>query len=216
MSLITINLPQRFQTVSALSPSQAGLRLLSLVACSPIASATAGLLVTKFKLSPVYLMFIAGSLQITGITLMSTISTTDFTITAAQYGYEAIMGLGFGLSLSVVLVMVPLFVEKKDMASAMGALTQIRVLGGTIGIALSTTIQNNHVGAYLPTFLNPAQVGAIMTSSRAIESLRPDLATQVRQTYAVGYNRQTRVMVFVVAGELASLLLLWGGRKRKL
>jgi hypothetical protein len=133
MSLITINLPQRFQTVSGLSPSQAGLRLLPLVVCSPIASATAGLFVTKFKIPTVLLMLVAGSIQIVGIALMSTISPDDFSVTAHTYGYEAIMGLDFGLSLSVVLVMVPLFVEKKDMAGAMGALTQIRVLGGTIG-----------------------------------------------------------------------------------
>ena len=63
------------------------------------------------------------------------------------------MGLGFGFGLSSLLTLVPMVVSKQDIgkgylpigkvarlntniAVAMGAITQVRVLGGTVGLAI--------------------------------------------------------------------------------
>lgn len=46
------------------------------------------------------------------------------------------MGVGFGLTLSTVLTLGQLIVSKENAGIVMGALTQIRVLGGTIALAI--------------------------------------------------------------------------------
>lgn len=148
-----VNLPQRFQAVDGLSPTAAGLRLLPLLLCSPFASGLSGVLVTKFKIPPFYIILFGSVLQLIGIGLSSSISTNLPNIPSTQYGYEILMGFGFGFGLSTLLLYVPLIVSKKDtgeflayrvrvffliliQAVTMGAITQVRVLGGTIGLAL--------------------------------------------------------------------------------
>ena len=46
------------------------------------------------------------------------------------------MGLGFGLGLSTLLTLARLVVDEVNLAVTMGALTQVRVLGGTISLAI--------------------------------------------------------------------------------
>lgn len=150
---VIVNLPQRFQAVNGLSPTAAGIRLLPLLLCSPFASGLSGLLVTKAKVPPAYLLILGSALQLLGVGLTSSLPSTQQSIRPAQYGYEVLMGFGFGLGLSSLLVLVPMVVSKQDIgkvhlpmgenpaltfvtAVAMGAITQIRVLGGTVGLAI--------------------------------------------------------------------------------
>ena len=112
---VIINLPQKFQAVNAASPSAAGFSLLALLLCSPLASALAGLFVTKLGIAPFYFILAGASLQLVGVGLTSSLPTSQDGIAHAQYGYEVIMGFGFGLGLATLLIMVPLVVEKRDM-----------------------------------------------------------------------------------------------------
>ena len=108
---------------------------------------------TKFKVSPAYLVITGSALQLLGVGLTSSLPSNRQSLLPAQYGYEVLMGFGFGLSLSSLLVLVPMVVSKQDIgkvylpmetipilmidvAVAMGAITQIRVLGGTVGLAI--------------------------------------------------------------------------------
>ena len=112
---VVINLPQKFQAVNAASPSAAGFSLLALLLCSPLASALAGLLVTKIGIAPFCIILAGAALQLVGVGLTSSLPTSQGGIAHAQYGYEVIMGFGFGFGLATLLVMVPLVVEKRDM-----------------------------------------------------------------------------------------------------
>ena len=109
------NIPQRLQTVNSTSAIDAGIRLLPLLLLSPVASATSGLLITKLKIPPLYILILGGSLQTIGVGLFSSLSSSDLQISPAQYGYQVIMGLGFGFNLSTILMMVPMVVDEKDM-----------------------------------------------------------------------------------------------------
>lgn len=109
------NIPQRLQTVNSTSAIDAGIRLLPLLLLSPVASATSGLLITKLKIPPLYILILGGSLQTIGVGLFSSLSSSDLQIPPAQYGYQVIMGLGFGFNLSTILMMVPMVVDEKDM-----------------------------------------------------------------------------------------------------
>lgn len=112
---VVVNVPQRAQAVDGLSPVRAGLVLLPLLLTSPFAMAASGILTSNFNVPPAYLIVIGAILQLIGVGLTSSLPTTRFKISPQQYGYEVIMGLGFGLTLSTVLTIAPLVVKEIDL-----------------------------------------------------------------------------------------------------
>jgi hypothetical protein len=89
--------------------------MLPLLLCSPIATILASLLLSKLRLAPLYVLLAGCSLQTLGVGLFSSLDSSDLNVPSFQYGYQVIMGCGFGLNLSTVLMMVPLVVKQSDM-----------------------------------------------------------------------------------------------------
>ncbi|RMZ75534.1 hypothetical protein DV738_g5436, partial [Chaetothyriales sp. CBS 135597] len=174
--VIIVNLPQRFQAVNNFSPFRAGIYLLPLLLSSPFASGLCGYLVSKLKIPPFYLIISGAALQLLGICLLGSLdeTTPPMKVDSKVLGYEVIVGFGFGTGLSTLLIMTPLVVQEKDMAVAMGAITQIRVLGGTLGLAICSTILNNHLHSELATVLTPQQEHLISESTSNIAKLSPE------------------------------------------
>ncbi|KAF5700460.1 major facilitator superfamily transporter [Fusarium globosum] len=202
-----INIPQRFQTVNTTSAINAGIRTLPLLLLSPLATAINGILVSKLGVPPLYTLFLGGSLQTIGVGLYSSLKSST-SIASAQYGYEAIMGLGFGFNLSTILMMVPLVVTEKDLAVTMGSVTQIRVLGGTIGLAVCSALLINHIKREAVKFLTAEQVAQILLSSENIGMLSPEIQSRIRVLYADAYSEQMRVMLYFSIASILSLVLL--------
>ncbi|KAF5635101.1 major facilitator superfamily transporter [Fusarium sp. NRRL 25303] len=202
-----INIPQRFQTVNMTSAISAGIRTLPLLLLSPLATAINGILVSKLGVPPLYTLFLGGSLQTIGVGLYSSLKSST-SIASAQYGYEAIMGLGFGFNLSTILMMVPLVVTEKDLAVTMGSVTQIRVLGGTIGLAVCSALLINHIKREAVKFLTAGQVAQILLSSENIGMLSPETQSRIRVLYADAYSEQMRVMLYFSIASILSLVLL--------
>lgn len=113
--VVVVNVPQRAQAVDGLSPVRAGLVLLPLLLTSPFAMAASGILTSNFNVPPVYLIVIGAILQLVGVGLTSSLPTTIFKLAPQQYGYEVIMGLGFGLGLSTILILAPVVVKEIDL-----------------------------------------------------------------------------------------------------
>lgn len=111
---VVIVIPQRFQVVNDLSAFSAGWRLLALMLCSPFGSAMSGFLVSKVKIPPFHIFLVAAILQIIGLALMSTLPTLEPRAPSAQYGYQVILGLGIGLTLSSLLTAAPTVIEERD------------------------------------------------------------------------------------------------------
>ncbi|CAJ2514279.1 Uu.00g023980.m01.CDS01 [Anthostomella pinea] len=208
---VLINLPQRFQAVDGASPFQAGIHLLPLLLASPVVTAICGQLAGKFKVPPFYLLLFGTTMQILGIGLASSVS---FKSGNAMYGYEVIMGFGFGMGLVTLLVFTPMVVTRSDMAVAMGAVTQVRVLGGTLGLAISSTVLNNHLSSNLPLLLPPEDIKQISDSVQFINTLPETTRDAVRRVFADGYNAQLRVMTYFSAAVWICALLLWENRPR--
>ncbi|KAL7627255.1 hypothetical protein AAE478_001444 [Parahypoxylon ruwenzoriense] len=208
---VLINLPQRFQAVDGESPFKAVIRLLPLLLASPVATAVSGQLVGRFKIPPFYLLLFGASLQLLGIGLAS---STRFTSGNAMYGYEILMGFGFGMGLVSLLIFTPMVVKRADMAVSMGAITQIRVLGGTIGLAISSTVLNNHLSANLPGLLSPWDIMQISDSVQYVNTLPDDTREAVRQVFADGFNAQMRVMMYFNVAVWIFALTLWERRLR--
>lgn len=107
-------IPQHAQAVYGLSPVRASLTVLPLLLTSPVATAASGVLTSMLNVPPSYLILVGSVIQVIGVGLATTIPLTGDGISAQQYGYEAIMGVGFGLTLSTVLTLGQLLVSKED------------------------------------------------------------------------------------------------------
>ena len=216
---LVVNIPQRFQAVNGSTPTRAGISLLPLLLMTPFASGLSGYLVSnqKLRVPPLYLVLLGSCLQLIGVGLDSSISTdVGAGIQKVQYAYEVLMGLGFGLVLSSLLTFIPLVVEKKDMPVMMGAVTQVRVLGGTIGLAISTVVLNSYVKSALSAQLTVEQIAGIAGSLSELGKLSKEEQLFVRKTFAEGYNRQTRITLVFSAVVWLSCLLMVERRPRRL
>ena len=93
-----IFLPQRFQLENGLSPVAAGVRMLALLLLSAFGAGLGGALCSKKNIS-FWILVVSLAFQVLGLGLMSSLPNSEG-ISARQYVYQCILGLGFGLSLS--------------------------------------------------------------------------------------------------------------------
>lgn len=71
------------------------------------------MVVGKLKIPPIYLVLGASSLQVVGFALMSTLPISSET-SKAQYGYEVIAGFGCGVNISLLMLLTPFSIQKRD------------------------------------------------------------------------------------------------------
>ncbi|KAM7204961.1 Major facilitator superfamily domain containing protein [Rhypophila sp. PSN 637] len=205
-------LPQRFQLQNGLSPVDAGIRMLALLTLSATGAGLGGIIASQRNISW-YILAFSQSLQLIGLGLMSTLPTEAGAVRAEQYGYQVILGLGFGLTLSSLVIVARMEVEAKDVGVAFGSITQIRVLGGLIGIAVGQALLNAQLTtSELTSVLSPEKLASLLKSTDAIEGFRPEEKDATARAYGEAFNTQNRVMLgFGAAGLLACL----GAWKRK-
>ncbi|KND87579.1 putative MFS-type transporter YusP [Tolypocladium ophioglossoides CBS 100239] len=212
---IVVNIPQRAQAVYALSPVDAGLALLPLLLTSPVATALSGLLTGNAKVPPFYLIIVASIFQVVGVGLTCSLPTDTTSLPIAQYGFEVLMGIGFGLGLTTLLTFARVVVPETNLAVMMGAITQVRVLGGTISLAICATILNNHLAPKLDQIVTPEEAAAIFESLSAIKNLTSTQQDAVRKVFAEGYNQQNIFMTALTALALVTSCFLWEKTPRK-
>ncbi|TLD25534.1 hypothetical protein PspLS_05725 [Pyricularia sp. CBS 133598] len=210
-----INIPQRFQTVNSFSAIDAGIRMLPLLLLTPVASALSGLMVARLRVPPLFVLLLGAALQCIGVGLFSSMDHSNLQVPPAQYGYQVLMGLGFGFSLSTILMMATIVVAEKDLAVTMGAATQLRVLGGTIGLAVAAALLINHIGSEAARFLTPAELSSVLNSSSNIKLLSPEKQLETRMVFAAAYSSQMRAMLYFSLGALLSVLLLVEKKPRR-
>ncbi|KAM7215801.1 Major facilitator superfamily domain containing protein [Rhypophila decipiens] len=205
-------LPQRFQLQNGLSPVDAGIRMLALLTLSATGAGLGGIIASQRNISW-YILAFSQSLQLIGLGLMSTLPTEAGAVRAEQYGYQVILGLGFGLTLSSLVIVARMEVEAKDVGVAFGSITQIRVLGGLIGIAVGQALLNAQLTtSELTSVLSPEKLASLLKSTGAIEGFTPEEKDATARAYGEAFNAQNRVMLgFGAAGLLACL----GAWKRK-
>ncbi|KAI4164050.1 MAG: hypothetical protein LQ342_002285 [Letrouitia transgressa] len=183
--------------------------------CSPLGAGLSGFLVTKIKIPPVYIFLFAAILQTVGVALMGTLSIENSGVPQEQYGYQVILGLGIGLTLSLLLVAAPTVIEEKDTAVFVGALTQARILGGSIGLAVCTNILNEKVKSG-SALLSSQQLNSLLRSAQLIETLPPRLQTLVRQLYGRGYNEQMQALTAFGGAAVLATLIMWEKKPRRM
>jgi hypothetical protein len=96
-------------------------------------------------------------------------------------------------------------------APAQGIIAQIRILGGSIGIAASTAILGTKIRGELSAMLSPGQLSSFQGGSA---SLTPDQLAAVRRAYADAF--QENMGVAAAVSGLATLLTLMAYRRNRL
>ncbi|KAK7420631.1 hypothetical protein QQX98_002625 [Neonectria punicea] len=195
---LSIVIPERFQIVNREGVLMAGLHILPLLGACAVGSFLGGAISSK-KNNTSITLFGASCLQLLGVGLMSMLSGPDASV-KAQYGFQVIFGLGVGLSFSAATIMTSILAaERSELASAQGAVSQARVLGGCIGLSICTVIFNAHVNEYLGAHLTPEQLEDLHRSPLSSLHLPLDLQDLIRHVYAGAFAEEIKVMTLVCA-----------------
>jgi len=126
-------LPLFMQIVFGASPTGSGLRLLPLMVGLLTTSIASGRLISRFgryRIFPIVGTFLLAL----GLFLLSrlTVSTSAWVLSA----FTLVVGLGLGLIVQVIVIAVQNDADPRDLGAATGALTTLRSLGGSVGVAV--------------------------------------------------------------------------------
>ncbi|KAM0131600.1 hypothetical protein ACHAO1_007201 [Botrytis cinerea] len=202
-------LPQRFQVVDGISALDAGFKLIPFTVLAPVGSVISAVLAGKVKVPPIYLVLIASCIQVIGFALLSTLPIAA-AASSAQYGYQVIAGFGVGINISTLILMTPYSVaDPRDKSVALGCVTQFRIMGGALGLAIVTAAYKGYVTSRLKAFLNLEEQLSVFESAKYIQSLSPEVQGRVREVFAGGYNLQFRILIALAAAQIPSSLLMW-------
>ncbi|WPH02506.1 Hypothetical protein R9X50_00537100 [Acrodontium crateriforme] len=187
-------LPIHIQIVNQKSALLAGIDLLPMLGSAAVGSMAGGYLNAK-KNNIFPIMLFGASLMAIGSGLFSTVD--GLTLEPKVYGYQVLIGLGFGLAVSNATMLAIIESGLDEHAVAQGVVAQARVLGGSIGIAASTAI----LGATQRREIASAHQSAATGS--AVQTLA------VRQAYADAFQRTMQVAAVIACVTVVLTVGTW-------
>jgi hypothetical protein len=95
------------------------------------------------------------------------------------------------------------------LAVAMGAIAQMRTMGGCIGLAIVTAVHNSYLRSHLGQFLGSSTVEALLKSTQAISTLAVSTQAMVRGVEAASYNLQMKILAGFAGGQLLATIMMW-------
>ena len=95
-----------------------------------------------------------------------------------------------------------MILTRLQLAVTMGAIIQVRVLGGVIGLAIAQAILTRSLDTKVGSFLSKQQIAALLDSTRSITDFPPDQAKSTRQVYNDAFNLQMRIATFIAAANV--------------
>lgn len=226
-----IQIPIRYQAAGALSPLQAGIRLIPFSVFSPIGVIVVAALSRKRFVPPLYLAFVGEILQIIGLVFLSR-SPLDNLGWGGLYGLEVLIGLGMGFCIGTATLMTPFIVEKRDLgmlytyrgpkniderytincyflAIGTGAVVQFRFLGSTVVLSIITAVGNNWVKQILSAYLTGTELLMIFRSTETIATLPSSVEPTVRRTFAGSFNLQMEIVLGFAVVAVFTSFMMW-------
>lgn len=79
----------------------------------------------------------------------------------------------------------------------MGAITQIRILGGVIGVGIGEVILSSKVWSSLGDILTADQVHLLLQSASNIQLFSVEQQAAIRSSYGEAFNLQFRIMTYI-------------------
>ncbi|KAH8652614.1 hypothetical protein BGZ60DRAFT_473439 [Tricladium varicosporioides] len=179
-----VQIPQLLQTVNGNSAFLAGTQLIAFSTFVPLMATIVAMLIGKINISAVYIIYAGGLLEIIG------------TI-ASQYGFQIITSAGVGV-FSGALILLVLFIIKRDLTIGAASIIQFRTLGGMIGIAIVVSVMNRVI-----------QSDLCGLSTDIISSFPESVQDSVRVTFGRGYNLQMSIMIGFAVAQILATFLVW-------
>ncbi|MGW5675918.1 MFS transporter [Streptomyces sp. NPDC003860] len=199
-------LPTFLQMVDGASATESGLLMLPMMAGVVIASVVSGQLISRtgrYRAYPI----LGGLLSAIGMWLLSRLETDTSRL---EYScWQAVLGVGIGLVLPVLILAVQNSVRPADLGTATSANNYFRQIGGSVGAAVFGTLFAQRLadaladrlpeGAGLPEGLDPESI-----TPQLVHALPPD----VRDAYVHAYaDAMPRIFLFLVPVLLLGLVL---------
>lgn len=176
----------------------AGVHILPLLGACAIGSFLGGAISSRRNNTSLTLL-VASCFQLLGVGLMTLVSGADFA-PQYNYGFQAIFGLGVGLSLSAATIMTNIIAsEESGRAAAQGAIAQARVLGGCIGLSACTVTFNAHVNKYLAEHLTTKQLEDLHRTPLSGLKLPMGLRELVKDVYSGAFTQEIKIMILICA-----------------
>ncbi|KAF5636657.1 multidrug resistance 3 [Fusarium sp. NRRL 52700] len=196
--LLIYAIPLRFQVVSGKSALISGVMLLPMLGTAAIGSLLAG----KINATKNYTfesLVLGSSVMTIGCGLLTSLAheAND----AKLLGYMTFCGLGFGVTVASSTMLSSVEVPIRDYAPAQGILSQVRLLGGSLGIAASSALLNEKSSKYLSGVLTAYEQATIGSSSSHLNSAQ---WSAVRYTYADTFQVEMKIATVVAACSVIS------------
>jgi hypothetical protein len=80
---------------------------------------------------------------------------------------------------------------------AQGIVAQLRIFGGSVGVAVSMIILNDDISKSLSSALSPTQLADFYSSPISILNFTLTEQIQVRQTFILTFNKDMRMCMYV-------------------
>ncbi|OKL56913.1 hypothetical protein UA08_07740 [Talaromyces atroroseus] len=205
--LVIISLPLRFQIVNLKSPSAAGVHLLPLLCSCGFGSFLGGAISSKKNLT-FYTFISASCLIMIGAGLLSTLGS-GISIEGKCYGFQVILGLGVGLTFSSISLMTSVETQLNTHSVTQGIVAQVRVFGGSIGVAASNAMFAATSTTDLKGILTPAQISDLQTDTGVLSILNEAEREAVRVTYNKAFDSSMRICLYFAAASLVVNIFIW-------
>jgi EmrB/QacA subfamily drug resistance transporter len=167
-------LPLYLQVTKGSSPTRSGLQLTPLMAGVLVTSILSGQLISRLGR---YRFFPITGTAIMALAMLLLTQLHAGTSTWVAAGFAAILGLGLGMVMQVLVLAVQNSVDPSMMGVATSGSTLFRQIGGSIGVALFGTIFANRVrvellhrlppGTHVPKTINPAGIKHLPPAAHA-------------------------------------------------
>ncbi|HTX63017.1 MAG TPA: MDR family MFS transporter [Acidimicrobiales bacterium] len=199
-------MPVFLQVAKGADPTVAGLQLLPLMAGLLLTSVVSGIIISRsgrYKVFPI----VGSAVMTLGMFLLATVHAT--TSDSLMYLYMAVLGLGLGAVMQVLVIAVQNAVPYSELGVATAGATFFRSIGGSFGAAIFGAIFANLIGGRLVTALHgrtvPTGLGASV-SPATLQHLPAGVHAAIASAYA-----STVGTVFLVAVPIMGLafLLTW-------
>jgi hypothetical protein len=211
----------------------AGVQTMPFTFITPFGSAIASTVAGKLKIPVVYIVSLSGVLQTLEFGLLASLPTSG-DIPTRIYGFQVIAGFGCGINISAQRLYscwchswlkLAIKVSPGDLrlpqcevltmiAVGMGAMSQLRVMGGAIVLAIATSVFNSSTSPRLMEYLSRYSMTTnAVYSAQSLAILSAIDRGEVRSILALGFNRQMVVLSTFAAAQIPTAAFLWRRKK---
>ncbi|MFG2429679.1 MFS transporter [Streptomyces sp. NPDC048590] len=196
-------LPSYLQMVEGVSATESGLLMLPMMGGIVVSSVVSGQLVSRTGRYRVYPL-VGAAVSAVGMWLLSRLDTDTSSL---EYGvWQAVLGIGIGLVMSILVLAVQNSVRPSDLGTATSAHNYFRQIGGSVGAAIFGTLFAGRLadalGVRLPSGADLPDAESI--TPQLVHTMEPALRDAYIQAYA---DAMPRIFLYLVPVLLLGLFL---------